>query len=152
MRRALRASGSVLSIEGPAGIGKTRLLAEARLRAAGLGLDVLAARGSELERGYGFGIVRQLLEPPLAAASPHARGELLSGAAALAGAVFAAAAEPAPAAEAAQPVLHGLYWLISNLAERSPLLPPRPRRTRRCRSSPRGGSRTPSRALWSRMC
>ncbi|MDX6677427.1 MAG: hypothetical protein QOE31_1479, partial [Solirubrobacteraceae bacterium] len=42
--------------------------------------------------------------------------------AALAGAVFAPATEPAPVAEAAQSVLHGLYWLVANLAERSPVL------------------------------
>ena len=38
----------VVLIEGPAGIGKTRLLREVRTRASGA--RVLAARGSQLER------------------------------------------------------------------------------------------------------
>jgi ATP/maltotriose-dependent transcriptional regulator MalT len=42
--------GRVAWIEGPAGIGKSTLLAEARRHAAGTGARVLAARGSELER------------------------------------------------------------------------------------------------------
>ena len=55
-------SGCVL-VEGPAGIGKSRLLVEAvRLATAG-GVRVLSARGSQLERSFGFGAVRQLFEP-----------------------------------------------------------------------------------------
>jgi predicted ATPase len=46
-------SATVL-IEGPAGIGKTRLLAEMRRRAAASGIQVLSARGSELEREFPF--------------------------------------------------------------------------------------------------
>ncbi len=52
--------GRLVVIEGPAGIGKTRLLDEARAAADGLGLAVLHARGGE-ERDFGFGVVRQLL-------------------------------------------------------------------------------------------
>jgi predicted ATPase len=54
-------SGLVL-VEGPAGIGKSRLLAAARMLADERGLRVLAARGGELEREFPFGIVRQLFE------------------------------------------------------------------------------------------
>jgi hypothetical protein len=43
------APGGLLAIEGPPGIGKTSLLDAARARAKGLG--VVAAAGSELERG-----------------------------------------------------------------------------------------------------
>ncbi|MBX6752572.1 MAG: AAA family ATPase, partial [Micromonosporaceae bacterium] len=45
--------GRVVLIEGPAGIGKSRLLAEARRVAAGLDLRVVTARGSQLEKEYG---------------------------------------------------------------------------------------------------
>ena len=52
-------------IEGSAGIGKTRLLVEAGRLATAAGVRVLSARGSELERAFGFGTVRQLFEPSL---------------------------------------------------------------------------------------
>jgi hypothetical protein len=47
-------------IEGPAGIGKTRLLGELKQGASERGLRILSARGSELEREFPFGVVRQL--------------------------------------------------------------------------------------------
>ncbi len=123
MSRARSGNGRVVFMEGPAGIGKTRLLAEARDRAGGLGLAAHAARGGPLERAYGFGVVRQLLESAIASASPQTRRELLSGAAALAEPVFAT--EAVTASEdigPTQSALHGLYWLVANLAERAPLL------------------------------
>ena len=115
--------GRLAVIEGPAGIGKTRLLEEARAAAAGLGLAVLHARGGELERDFGFGVVRQLLEPRLAGADQGERSELFAGAAGLAEAVIAprSAAAP-PAGDLSHAALHGLYWLVVNLAERAPLL------------------------------
>ena len=123
LSRARNRSGRVVLIEGAGGIGKTRLLDETRERARAIGLRVLAARGGELERGYGFGVVRQLLESAVARASPEERRELLSGAAVLAEPVFSASASTPPgSADTTQSVLHGLYWLVSNLAERSPLL------------------------------
>ena len=74
---------------------EARLLDESRDHARGLGLEVLAARGGPLERAYGFGIVRQLLESAVASASAECRAELLSGAAVLAAPVLSAsAAEP----------------------------------------------------------
>ncbi|MEX5637380.1 helix-turn-helix transcriptional regulator [Parafrankia sp. FMc2] len=53
-------------IEGPAGIGKSRLLAEARRLAVPERFRVFTARGSQLEREYGFGAVRQLYEAEVA--------------------------------------------------------------------------------------
>ena len=72
--------GGVVWIEGPAGIGKTRLLDEARERAGVAGVRVLAARASELERELAFGVVRSLFEPALTAVAPSERDALLSGA------------------------------------------------------------------------
>jgi DNA-binding CsgD family transcriptional regulator len=110
--------GSVLLIEGAPGIGKTSLLAHARSRAAAGGMRVIAARASELERDFAMGIVRQWFEPALR--DDHEAAELLSGAAGLArGVLFEAAPDPATAVGG---VLHGLYWLASNLAERAPIV------------------------------
>ncbi len=61
---AVAGRAGVVLVEGPAGIGKTRLLAEARTRAAGAGVTVLAARGGGLERAFSFGVVRQPREAP----------------------------------------------------------------------------------------
>ena len=46
-----------------------------------LGLQVLRARGGELERDFSYGVVRQLFEPRLAALSQDERAQLLVGAA-----------------------------------------------------------------------
>jgi len=50
--------GGVLVLQGPAGIGKTRLLAAIHERAEATGMRVLRARAGGLERDYPFGIVR----------------------------------------------------------------------------------------------
>ncbi len=126
---ATEARGSLLLIEGPAGIGKTELVGAARGRAAAAGMEVLSARGGELERSLGFGIVRQLFEARLAAAPAAERRKLFAGAASLAApALGSEPVAPAPSAASlplgnpAASVHHGLYWLTANLAEGSPLL------------------------------
>ena len=110
-------------IEGPAGIGKSHLLDELRRRARDHELQVVSARGGELEIEYGFGIVRQLFEPLLLGSSDSDREQLLSGAARLAEPVFRA--DPGSAehpGDVSFARLHGLHWLVANLAERAPLL------------------------------
>ena len=117
-------AGGVVAVEGEAGIGKSRLLAAGRELAEAAGLRVLTARGSEFERAHGYGIVRQLLEPPLARADAAARGALLAGPARAAGGLLGEAGAPelGPDCEdAAFASLHALYWLTVNLAEREPL-------------------------------
>jgi DNA-binding CsgD family transcriptional regulator len=113
-------SGGGLLFEGPAGIGKSSLLAAARTE-AGSELRVLSARGGELERDLPFGIVRQLLEPVVVASDTEEREALLAGAAGLAKSVLFAA-DPEAGAEASFSALHGLYWLTINLADAQPLL------------------------------
>jgi hypothetical protein len=58
----LARGGGVLVVEGRAGIGNTALAGEAGRRAAELGHKIVRARGSELEAGFAFGVVRQLFE------------------------------------------------------------------------------------------
>jgi DNA-binding CsgD family transcriptional regulator len=119
-------AGRVVVIEGSAGIGKTRLLAEGRAIAGSAGMRVLAARGGEFEGGFAYEIVRQLFEPLLASAAADLRAELLSGPAALVepllGASQPAASQEAPSAEGAFAILHGLYWLAANVAFQQPTL------------------------------
>ena len=123
--RALAGSGSLLLIEGPAGIGKTALLDQARQLALARGMRVQVARGGTLERDLAHGVARQFLEPPIRAASEQQRAALLSGAAALATpVVLPETSEPVAGAGADRrgPVVHGLYWLTANLAAEAPLL------------------------------
>jgi DNA-binding NarL/FixJ family response regulator len=107
-------------IEGPAGIGKTRLLAEVRQVAEERGIPSLGARGSELEREFPFGVVRQLIEPALMQ-RPN-RSELFEGAAEIAQAVFAPPGTESLGGDASFAVLHGLYWLTLDLVGDRPLL------------------------------
>ena len=110
-------------VEGPAGIGKTSLLVSARDAAQARGFAVAGARGSELERAYAWGVVRQLLEPRLRGMSGEARGRALAGAAALAAPiVWSDGAAPPGDADASFGVLHGLYWLVASLAAGRPQL------------------------------
>ncbi|MGY1743330.1 MULTISPECIES: BTAD domain-containing putative transcriptional regulator [unclassified Blastococcus] len=122
---ALAGQGLVALIEGPAGIGKSRLLTEARRMGAAGGAPVLAARGSALEREFGYGAVRQLFEPLLV--DPARRARLLGGPAAAAASVFDAPADAGPAvaeqrADASFAVLHALYWLVVDLTAEGPVV------------------------------
>lgn len=101
-------------IEGAAGIGKTSLLDHARELLAGSGVRTLSARGSELERDFAFGVVRQLLEPEVRA------GDLFKGAAEAAKPVFDAMDSEA-GGEAGFSTLHGLYWLVMDIAGDKPV-------------------------------
>ena len=56
LAEAANGEGRLALVEGPAGIGKTRLLAELRAAAEEDGARVLSARGSELEREFPFGV------------------------------------------------------------------------------------------------
>ncbi len=117
---AAAGEGRVVLFEGPAGIGKTRLLSETRALGAAAGMRVLGARSSELEREFPFGVVRQLFEPALA--DPAARGALLDGAAASSAPVFESPVAGAEGGDASFAILHGLYWLVVNLSAEQPLL------------------------------
>ena len=74
VEQARAGRGAVALIEGPAGIGKTSLLAVARELAAAAGLDVLSARAGLLERDLPWNLIRQLFSGVIRApASRQAR-------------------------------------------------------------------------------
>ena len=128
LQRARQGYGGALVVEGPAGIGKTVLLAAGRVAAQGEGFRVLRARGGELEREYAFGVVRQRFEPALAAVTEQERSGLLDGPPGVAARLLSlpGLGDEAMGGTAAAPdpsfaVLHGLYWLCANLAAEHPL-------------------------------
>ena len=116
-------SGAFVVIAGAAGTGKSALLAVAVERARALGVAVRSGRGSELEQGLSFGVIRQLFEAPLRSAPPDERERLLSGAAAAAAGLF----EDTPIDHTARgdggfATLHGLYWVATGIAAGRPLM------------------------------
>jgi len=86
--------GGVAVVEGPAGIGKSRLLDAARASAAAAGMEVLRASGRELETEASFGVAVELFAPR--SASP----------------LDLAAAPPADSPA----LLRELYWFAVDLA------------------------------------
>ena len=117
------AAGGLLLVEGHAGIGKTALLDAAVARARAGGMTVLRARASELESAFQFGIALQLFEPLLASADDDVRDRLLAGSAGLAGPLLERPTSWSGDEDGrAYPVMHGLFWVLANLAEAGPVL------------------------------
>jgi DNA-binding CsgD family transcriptional regulator len=108
----------LIFLRGPAGIGKTGLLAAVRAQAAGRGIRVLGARAAEIEAGVGFGLARQLLEGPVRSSKGSERRRLLEAAGPAAaqlgvgdGGTESRGSDPVGA------LVHSFYWLIAALAE-----------------------------------
>lgn len=123
LSEAQRGRGQVVLVEASAGIGKTSLLRAASGTAAEVGFTCLRARASELERGFAYGCMRQLLEPVIARASDPERERVFAGAAAVSEPLFApiGASQLSPSPDTAFSMLHGLYWLLNNLADEAPV-------------------------------
>lgn len=119
----LAGAGRLAIVEGPAGIGKTRLLGEFRSLLRGSNADVLEACGGELEQGNPLGMVFRLLEQRLARASSEDLARVFRGQAGLLEGMLTGARGDGPAALTDEfALLHSLYWLVVNLTDSRPLV------------------------------
>jgi DNA-binding CsgD family transcriptional regulator len=66
LARAVSGSGSFVLVSGGLGVGRSALLHEVGKAAAARGMRALRAVASPMEQEFGYGVVRQLLEPELA--------------------------------------------------------------------------------------
>ena len=80
----------------------------------------LEARGSQLEQPFAFGVVRQLLEP--VTSKEPGRADLFAGGAGPAARLFEPGQRRQDSADVGFEALHSLYWLVVNIADRTPLL------------------------------
>lgn len=121
LRDAAAGSGGIAIAEGSPGVGKSALLSRSALLAREYEppLQVLSARGAELEQDLPFGVVMQLFEAFLGRMDGGARSRLLSGAARHARPLFADEAPSKRHQDEAtlMTILHGVYWLAANIAE-----------------------------------
>ncbi len=118
---ALSGHGQVVLVEGAPGLGKTSLLQTAAGAAEDAGMRVLDASGAMLEQDPGMGRRYAMCSRPRSnLGGPMA--PLLGGAAAACSGLFTGEQELAPVPDAAARVLHGLYWLTSNLLVERPLM------------------------------
>ena len=81
-------------------------------------MSLLRVRGDPVAREFSFAGVRELFSGRVAADRPRA----LAGAARLAAPVFEDTGVAPERSDLTGAVLHGLYWLVANLAERDPLV------------------------------
>lgn len=111
-------AGRFVVVSGAAGIGKTSVLAAFRRRLGDQEAVVLGARGVELEQGFPFGVVRQLLERFLLDQPAVVRRRVLAGSAAPAGRVLGGGPRDVPlsTSDALFSTLHALHWTVGNLA------------------------------------
>ena len=116
--------GSVVAIDGPSGIGKSRLMVEAAALANKRGLEVLMAAGRDIESQFAFGVVLQLFEArhspmPMNRNAPS----FCSGAATAAAPLLAPAlGEGLPHERTHFQSLRGLYQVCLHLGRIRPLV------------------------------
>ncbi|GAB3164228.1 hypothetical protein GCM10027258_85590 [Amycolatopsis stemonae] len=122
-RQAADGRGHALLVRGPAGIGKTSLVAAAlhetaaALPAAG---RILTAAASRQGANTAYGVVRELFEP--LGLDGEAGESLLRGSARFARHALTTDAAAEPPAVGSYAVQHGLYWLAATLATPGPLV------------------------------
>jgi DNA-binding CsgD family transcriptional regulator len=117
---ARHGGGRFALLRAGAGLGKTAVLAEARRIGTESGFRVLSARGRAFEEEVPFGVVRQLLEVAVHGLDESSRTAAFGGAARHARSLLEGPAEPA--SPDLLGLIHGLYWLVANLSEATPLL------------------------------
>ena len=114
--------GRVVLVYGPAGVGRSSLLRACASDAAARGIVVLQAGGDELERGYGFGIVRQLLEARIARLRPAERRSMFSDAGPAAESALGIGPSGVRVSSAGFEEIQAVHRLITGLAAVQPLL------------------------------
>ncbi len=114
--------GRFVIVYGPSGIGRSSLVEAALLDARTRGLAVLEARGSELERGYGFGVVRQLLEARVAGSSAREQRTLLGSSGPAAESALGIGGLDVRAESSGFDQIEALHRLVGRLADDTPLL------------------------------
>lgn len=116
--------GRAVLVEAAAGLGKSRLLAEAAVLAREQNMVVLQARATQGEQDFAFGLALQLLVPHLSGLRPSLRKAHLSGAAGVAQPLLEGALLPEDAHPPASPfaLFHGLHWVMVNISAGAPLL------------------------------
>ncbi|SES22815.1 AAA ATPase domain-containing protein [Streptomyces sp. yr375] len=111
-------AGGLLAFTGAAGLGKTALITQARARAEALGFTVFSGRGGEREQEVAFRVVRQLVQPALAAMDDaELRTFLGSWYDIVAGALGLEATDTAHAPDPTG-VRDGLDWVMTRLTMR----------------------------------
>ena len=120
LAQARAGSGRVIVVEGPAGIGKSTLLAAAAPdRRARTARSCCARAGSPLEQDAAWGMARQLFEP-LRSRPGVGRADGRRGGLARARARARGGRAGARAGDAMHAAVHGLVWLASNLGRARP--------------------------------
>ena len=116
--------GSALFFRGEPGLGKTSLLSVAT-DAAAERFTVVRAGGHEMEQGYPFAVVHQVIESLLARYGADL--EELNGGPGSLRALMQSSVQAAAGPERATPparseVVYAVYWFMASVAERQPLL------------------------------
>ncbi|MER5885052.1 AAA family ATPase [Streptomyces sp. NPDC001941] len=116
-------SGGVLVISGAAGLGKTALVAEVRRKALARGCTVISGRGNEAEQGVAYHVVRQLVQPVLAATPEEEHRRILGSWYDIVAPAVGLIAGSGDASPDPQGVRDGLDWVVTRFAvERMPVV------------------------------
>lgn len=112
---ARRGVGSVVWLQGQAGVGASALLSAAADMTRNMGIGLLRATATELEHDFAFGVATQLFEPLWLDADPRDREGLLLGSAAAANELLTGTRHASVAEGADYRLIHALHWLTRNL-------------------------------------
>ncbi|WP_405982211.1 ATP-binding protein [Streptomyces sp. NBC_00158] len=112
--------GGLLALSGPAGLGKTTLLAEVRRRALARACTLLAARGGEQEQTQPFHVARQLIQPQLAGRPEAELRAALGSWYAIVGPALGLCAPAQGAPPDPQGLRDGLDWVLTHLTVQRP--------------------------------
>ncbi|MET8981434.1 AAA family ATPase [Streptomyces sp. NPDC004539] len=113
--------GGVVLVRAGAGMGKTALLDTWAAVQQPQEILVMSASGAELEQGFAFAVLRQLVEPLLARAGDAERARLLAGPAQLASHALRVEGGGEIPPEMSLGLLHSLYWLMVHVADDGPV-------------------------------